>query len=992
MRSRSKTGQTGNMLHLKTFGGPSVDIHGIPATGAAQQRKTLALLALLAAAGHRGLSRDKLIASLWPETDAEHGRGLLKQACYALRRDLHARDLFLGSIQLRLNPAVISSDVALFARALEENDPARAVSFYTAPFLDGFYLNAGGDFENWVETERARLAGQYRAALEVLSAEASRRGEHRAAANWWRRLLELDPLSSHAALGLMTALDQAGERVEALRCAETYGELVRSELGADPPPELSEWMERHRHVAGNGVAGNGVKPLDQLPAARPGPADRFTSAGEFPKAITQPAAAPPRASLVAVRRWGTAIGLAAAAIVLLRSRADLPTDPNLLAIAPFDVLDPSLQLWHEGLVDILSRNLDGAGPLRTVPQTVGLKRWHGRADRVSAESFGHRTGAGVVVFGSVRRARDTASLRATVLDLAGKRAEPDLEVRGDTAAVGDLVDSLGVRILQVLGRNRPIGAVRRVSIGSRSLPALKAFLYGEQFYRRGLWDSALVYYDQAIAQDSTFALAFRRMALVAWWHPPTSPAYRTGEEYIRRSVLLNHGLSLKDSLLIAADSFGIAADDATDPADLIRFRYRAHSTFEEAARRYAGDPEVWYQLGDSRFHSPPPLGGAPAPALEAFDHAIALDPGFAPAYEHTVHLAIRLNRPDLARKYADAYVHLDPSDVNAPSIRLAALMLDPERSHTPETALVIDSASASVLFQAGLEHLGWWADSDEAGIRLARALTLRNGGIAPEVADPLMYDQYLAVELAYRGHLQEAYAADRRLLLDPTASRFSNFLDPFLSLSLLGVIPESVSATTFGHALEPGKPWPMPRFTTARQLRGLPWWLARRDTASLARFALRAEQEARSQTSARGKLRARYLHAAATAYHALARTDSTEALGLFQAIPDTLCLANDCYYEKLTEARLLNALGHARQAGAVLDRWVWTGGGPYYGPLGPVFVLGVLERGRIAEGLGERQKAIDSYRFVSDVWRRADPQLQPFVIKARNALARMRRE
>ncbi len=63
----------------------------------------------------------------------------------------------------------------------------------------------------------------------------------------------------------------------------------------------------------------------------------------------------------------------------------------------------------------------------------------------------------------------------------------------------------------MLGRDRPIGAVRQVSIGSRSLPALKAFLYGEQFYRRGLWDSALVYYDQAIAQDSTFAVAFRHM-------------------------------------------------------------------------------------------------------------------------------------------------------------------------------------------------------------------------------------------------------------------------------------------------------------------------------------------------------------------------------------------------------------------------------------------------------------------------------------------------
>jgi DNA-binding SARP family transcriptional activator/Tfp pilus assembly protein PilF len=248
VRRRSKSSQMGNMLHLKTFGGLSLEIDGIPATGAAQQRKTLALLALLAASGHRGLSRDKLIASLWPETDAGHGRGLLKQACYALRRDLHAPDLFLGSIQLRLNPAVVSSDVEAFAGALEDNDPSRAVSCYTAPFLDGFYLNGGGEFENWAGTERARLAGQCRTALEALSTEASRRGEHRVAADCWRRVLELDPLSSHAALGLMTALDNAGERAEALRCGQAYGELLRSELSADPTPELVEWIEEHRHL------------------------------------------------------------------------------------------------------------------------------------------------------------------------------------------------------------------------------------------------------------------------------------------------------------------------------------------------------------------------------------------------------------------------------------------------------------------------------------------------------------------------------------------------------------------------------------------------------------------------------------------------------------------------------------------------------------------------------------------------------------------------
>ena len=294
---------------------------------------------------------------------------------------------------------------------------------------------------------------------------------------------------------------------------------------------------------------------------------------------------------------------------------------------------------------------------------------------------------------------------------------------------------------------------------------------------------------------------------------------------------------------------------------------------------------------------------------------------------------------------------------------------------------MIDSASAWVLFDTGLSHLGWWADSGETGVRLARALTRRSGSGTEFWSDTLMHHQFLAIELTYRGHLHEAYAADRRLLRDPNASRYSDLYDPFPSLSLLGAIPESLAAATFGRALEPGQPWPVRRFATARRLRGLPWWLARGDTVSLARFALRAEQEARTQRSARGKIRGQYLHAAATAYLALAHTDSAEALRLFRAIPDTLCLENDCYFGKLTEARLLRASGQARRAGEVLDRWVWGGG--------PLFTFGFLERARIAEELGERQKARESYRFVVDVWRHADPELDPYVREARAGLERM---
>lgn len=42
---------------------------------------------------------------------------------------------------------------------------------------------------------------------------------------------------------------------------------------------------------------------------------------------------------------------------------------------------------------------------------------------------------------------------------------------------------------------------------------------------------------------------------------------------------------------------------------------------------------------------------------------------------------------------------------------------------------------------------------------------------------------------------------------------------------------------------------------------------------------------------------------------------------------------------------------------------------------GPFSVFGALDQARIAEGLGERDKARRSYQFVVDAWHRPDSEL-----------------
>jgi DNA-binding SARP family transcriptional activator/Tfp pilus assembly protein PilF len=232
------------------------------------QRKTLALLALLATARERGISRDRLVAYLWPESDAKHALGALKQALHVIRQQLGTADGILGTAQLRLNGATVVSDVDEFLTALNAGESERAVSLYAGPFLDGFHLSGAPEFEQWVESQRRDLASRYAAVAERLAVDAGTRGDHATAVERWRLLQAGDPLSARLTLGLMNALETAGDRATALQCAEAYEALVQRELGASPTgpvAALAARLRRESRLAARGEthASDGDSPIDR---------------------------------------------------------------------------------------------------------------------------------------------------------------------------------------------------------------------------------------------------------------------------------------------------------------------------------------------------------------------------------------------------------------------------------------------------------------------------------------------------------------------------------------------------------------------------------------------------------------------------------------------------------------------------------------------------------------------------------------------------------
>jgi DNA-binding SARP family transcriptional activator len=231
------------MISLKTLGGLAILLDETPLEGAPAQPRRLALLALLAGAGDRGVSRDRLLSLLWPESDTERARHALAQLLHILQRD-QSQIGIRGSTELRLDPDTVGSDLREFDEALRRGDRERAIALYAGPFLDGFHLDGAPEFERWADAERARLAADYAAALETVAGELGHRGEHARAVQYWRRLAGLDPLNARLAIGLMGALRDAGDRAGAIRHARVYRELVRQELGGTADPDVAALAER----------------------------------------------------------------------------------------------------------------------------------------------------------------------------------------------------------------------------------------------------------------------------------------------------------------------------------------------------------------------------------------------------------------------------------------------------------------------------------------------------------------------------------------------------------------------------------------------------------------------------------------------------------------------------------------------------------------------------------------------------------------------------
>jgi serine/threonine protein kinase/tetratricopeptide (TPR) repeat protein len=633
-------------------------------------------------------------------------------------------------------------------------------------------------------------------------------------------------------------------------------------------------------------------------------------------------------------------------------------DANRLAIMPFDVIpdDSHLDVWREGIMDILSRNLDGVGSIRTVPPSIVMRERNRRSDRAVATARGRSLGARFVLAGYLQSSGSSVRARASLYDVQTDSAFDLRDTEGDTARMDAFTDTLTVRALSGLSRLTPVTASLRASLGSPSLQSLKAFLRGERLYRQNSLAEARSYYEMALATDPNFALALRRMrGVLRGLDEFDSLSF----DYALRAGRANHGLTVRESLLVVADSLAATLpipQSFVDAAYLARLKRRI-AILEEAARRYPDDPEIRAELGEVRFHFGELVGTSHDAALAEFKAAIAVDSAYGPSYFHAIEISLANGTVEQTRDLTRKYLAVNPTDDR---FRIIEGVL----ARTRETPQRVDAWLAGFTphnrFRAA-RLLSRWTDSSETALRMLRELAAHSSDL--NSADQSVLAQWLPRALAYRGHVREA------------ASQIDSafFRSRQVPLALLGGLPPARARPLFASWLASND--------LDAVLLPLPWWSQQGDTIAMLRVAERSDSVLRARTRAPlDSVRAQYGRTAARAYLLLAHRDSTSALNTFRQLPDSLApwwlLTN-----RFTIASLLTASGDPGGAVTALRR-------PSEWSLDVSEVMWWMERGRVARLAGQHDAARASFDHATRAWSSADPDLQAMLSDAKGKAVR----
>ena len=624
---------------LTLLGGAVIRSGGKPLGGAAAHRHRIALLALLAASP-APVSRDKLIAMLWPERDTDSGRNLLKVAVHELRKVLGDDAIRSTGDQLSIDPAALPCDVLDVETAVTRDRHETVVDLYDGPFLDGFHLKDAPEFEHWADGQRARFASIYATSLEKLALAHERNGQWREAVAIWRKLSAVDPARADVALRLMRALDAAGDRPGAIRHAEIHAELRNKDFGLDPDTGVDHLA---RELASKKAPARPKKTAAEVVDEQYAEVEPFFTRRQMT-----------RKSLAGILiALGLTVVITGGLGVIVNRRIDAKNAraaSNALAIVPFRVVGSDSSL-SDGMMEMLIARIGDDGPLRAVEARFST-RPTGPDQVPVAIQQGKVVGAGKVLVGDVvgGGGRGELDVSATIYDIADAavvgRASRTIPKGGSIPAT---IDTLAA---ELMSRAAGEPADRLPDLTRRPLPALRLYLAAQTSYRHGAYQRAESLFAKALDVDSSFALAGLGLALANSW-TTINDHYGLGRDVALRGM---KDLGARDRLFIAAFFGPDPQLGEPKPAPVYL------QAWEDVVHKHPDFAEAWYHVGDRYYHFGG-LSGLADPldqARTAFRRALAIDSSLVAPLHHLIEIYASRGEADESRATAERYFSNNP--------------------------------------------------------------------------------------------------------------------------------------------------------------------------------------------------------------------------------------------------------------------------------------------------------------------------------------------
>jgi LuxR family maltose regulon positive regulatory protein len=237
--SRLPTQPTPRHLEFVALGPSTVRRDG--AIVDAQELRLRAKEVLFFFLAHPVVTKERIVAALWPELSLAKAHSTFHFYLFQVRRLLGGTDsISYEGGAYRLGSRQYQYDVDEFHRSLvkasrvtraqREKYLLQAISVYRGDYLEDIY-------SEWTEELRAALRRGYHKALEDLAEHCRAQGRLEEGSEFFRRLLDKDPLREDIHRELMGILLAMGDRAGAIRQFEELRRILEEELGTDPSDE-----------------------------------------------------------------------------------------------------------------------------------------------------------------------------------------------------------------------------------------------------------------------------------------------------------------------------------------------------------------------------------------------------------------------------------------------------------------------------------------------------------------------------------------------------------------------------------------------------------------------------------------------------------------------------------------------------------------------------------------------------------------------------------